>query len=229
MMSTFGDRAHQPLFIGRSHEMDIELAYQTVSGKHAAVYYENGVFSVKDQRSSNGTLLFLREPLDLPPCSTTRLRVGRKTIKICNVPATRWQKPSTAGGTFADNSKVGESKGRARSYIFSGGAGGGGGGGAGGGLGASPPPSLLPPGLTTGVGLGKAGAGANGTLSNEDGGANGDEEDEAPGVVPPPSVSSEAYRNILQDLMSIKKAENVEEEESPFIPRVNTYNAVVRA
>ena len=65
-MDRFGDRAHQPLYIGRSHDSDVELAYQTVSGVHAAVYYENGEFSVKDQQSSNGTLLYLREPLDIP-------------------------------------------------------------------------------------------------------------------------------------------------------------------
>jgi hypothetical protein len=193
IMSTFGDRAHQPLYIGRSHEMDIELAYQTVSGKHAAVYYENGVFSVKDQRSSNGTLLYLREPLDLPPCSTTRLRVGRKTIKICNLPATRWQKPSTSGGTFADSKLDKGSPKRAKSYLFSGGGGGG--------------SSLLPD-----VGATGEGATTSGSTTTSTGG-------EGEHI----AIHSAAYHKILKELMTIQREGEVEEEDSPFIPRVSEY------
>ena len=192
IMSTFGDRAHQPLFIGRSHEMDIKLAYQTVSGRHAAVYYENGVFSVKDQRSSNGTLLYLREPLDIAPCSTTRLRVGRKTIKICNLPATRWQKPSTSGGTFANSKLDRRSPKRAKSYLFSGSDGGG--------------SSLLPD-------VGATGGGA--TTSGSSTTSTGGEES-------PIAVHSAAYHKILRELMTIQR-EELEEEDSPFIPRVSEY------
>lgn len=86
----------RPLYIGRSHESDVELQYQTVSGRHAALSYANGVFSIQDLRSSNGTFLYLRKPLRIPVGSTTRIRMGRKTVSFTCQGVPRW---GGAGGT----------------------------------------------------------------------------------------------------------------------------------
>mmetsp|Transcript_18400 Transcript_18400/g.24283 ORF Transcript_18400/g.24283 Transcript_18400/m.24283 type:complete len:557 (+) Transcript_18400:175-1845(+) len=70
------------LVIGRSHNCDMILDYRTVSTHHAVVRYTNGSFFFMDLRSSNGSLLYLREPLELPYGSSIRLRWGRSTISL---------------------------------------------------------------------------------------------------------------------------------------------------
>jgi len=71
-----------PLHIGRSAECDVQLNYQTVSGRHATLTFVDGQFLLSDLRSSNGTFIYLREPLPLSPASPTRIRMGRKTVKL---------------------------------------------------------------------------------------------------------------------------------------------------
>jgi len=80
--------ARRPLVLGRSMDSDMQLNYQTVSGHHAALYYEGGQFSIQDLRSSNGTFVYLKEPLPLPPSSSVRIRMGRKTLRLSSVEAT---------------------------------------------------------------------------------------------------------------------------------------------
>lgn len=70
------------LFLGRSTDCDVQLNYQTVSARHAAITYRQGSFYLQDLRSSNGTFIYLREPLALSPSTPTRIRMGRKTIKL---------------------------------------------------------------------------------------------------------------------------------------------------
>jgi hypothetical protein len=70
------------LYLGRSTDCDVQLNYQTVSARHAAITYRQGHFFLQDLRSSNGTFIYLREPLPLSPAAPTRIRMGRKTIKL---------------------------------------------------------------------------------------------------------------------------------------------------
>ena len=71
-----------PLIIGRSHAADMQLNYQTVSGRHAALHLKDGRFLLEDLKSSNGTFLYIRKPLPLHIGETVRVRMGRKTLKI---------------------------------------------------------------------------------------------------------------------------------------------------
>jgi hypothetical protein len=77
-----GPSAGAPLVIGRSQEADMQLNYQTVSGRHAALYLRRGQFMLQDMESSNGTFLYIRKPLRLHPGETVRVRMGRKTLKL---------------------------------------------------------------------------------------------------------------------------------------------------
>lgn len=72
----------QPLYLGRSSECDVELNYQTVSARHATVTFFNNKFYIEDIGSSNGTFVYLREPLHLPANAATRIRMGRMTLKL---------------------------------------------------------------------------------------------------------------------------------------------------
>lgn len=75
----------QPLVIGRSTEVDMQLNYQTVSGRHAALHLTKGKFFISDLKSSNGTFMYVREPMRLRPDQTVRLRMGRRTVKFTAV------------------------------------------------------------------------------------------------------------------------------------------------
>jgi len=92
-----------PLHIGRSAECDVQLNYQTVSGRHATLTYVDGQFLLSDLRSSNGTFIYLREPLALSPTSPTRIRMGRKTVKLSVMGQTGLQRrmPSSSGNSAA--------------------------------------------------------------------------------------------------------------------------------
>jgi hypothetical protein len=65
--------ARRSLVIGRSLEADMQLNYQTVSGHHAALHFSGTGFQLSDLRSSNGTFLYLREPLQLVPGQPVRV------------------------------------------------------------------------------------------------------------------------------------------------------------
>lgn len=76
-------RASRPLVMGRSSDCDIPLNYQTVSGHHAALHYGgDGKFSLQDLRSSNGTFVYIKEPLPLALNQPVRVRMGRRTLKV---------------------------------------------------------------------------------------------------------------------------------------------------
>eukprot|EP00596_Hydrurales_sp_CCMP1899_P000354 CAMPEP_0119040282 /NCGR_PEP_ID=MMETSP1177-20130426/10155_1 /TAXON_ID=2985 /ORGANISM="Ochromonas sp, Strain CCMP1899" /LENGTH=941 /DNA_ID=CAMNT_0007005183 /DNA_START=421 /DNA_END=3246 /DNA_ORIENTATION=+ len=78
------DIASQPnaLIIGRSSSCSMVLDYRTVSTVHAILYYNEGKFFLQDRRSSNGTMVYLQEPLELPFSHPIRLRMGRSTLII---------------------------------------------------------------------------------------------------------------------------------------------------
>ena len=60
----------------------MQLNYQTVSGRHAALHLKDGRFLLEDLKSSNGTFLYIRKPLPLHIGETVRVRMGRKTLKL---------------------------------------------------------------------------------------------------------------------------------------------------
>ena len=44
--------------------------------------FQDGRFFLQDKRSSNGTMVYLQEPLELPFSHPIRLRMGRSTLSI---------------------------------------------------------------------------------------------------------------------------------------------------
>ena len=58
------------------------LDYRTVSTIHAIVFHNEGKFYLQDRRSSNGTMVYLQDPLELPFSHPIRLRMGRSTLTI---------------------------------------------------------------------------------------------------------------------------------------------------
>eukprot|EP01033_Poteriospumella_lacustris_P010467 gene10468-7441_t len=70
------------IMIGRSSSCAMVLDYRTVSTTHAKISYSNGKFHLTDERSSNGTLVYLQDPLPLPFGQTVKVRMGRTTISL---------------------------------------------------------------------------------------------------------------------------------------------------
>jgi len=85
--------------IGRSSSCNMVVDYRTVSTRHAKIFFENGQFMLQDQRSSNGTMVYLREPLRLPYDRMVKLRMGRSTLSL--EASTRWA--STLNSLFSRN------------------------------------------------------------------------------------------------------------------------------
>eukprot|EP01031_Cornospumella_fuschlensis_P038590 gene38590-46914_t len=88
----FGRRANAPphltdeelntIVVGRSSSCNMILDYRTVSTIHAKITYENGQFVLTDNRSSNGTMVYLQRPFPLPYSQSTKLRMGRTTLTV---------------------------------------------------------------------------------------------------------------------------------------------------
>jgi len=70
------------LSVGRSHRCDMMLDCQTVSVMHGIIMYNNGKFFYKDTKSKNGSMLYLREPLYLPPGKDIVLKWGDAFVTI---------------------------------------------------------------------------------------------------------------------------------------------------
>jgi hypothetical protein len=81
MLSDLMDNDNQ-LLIGRSSSCNMILDYRTVSTVHAQISYEDGSFYMVDKRSSNGTMVYLQEPLPLQFQQPVRLRMGRTTLTV---------------------------------------------------------------------------------------------------------------------------------------------------
>ena len=58
------------------------IGYRTVSTRHATISYSRGEFHYQDARSSNGSLLYLRGPLEIPTSRGIRLRMGRSILSL---------------------------------------------------------------------------------------------------------------------------------------------------
>lgn len=70
------------LVIGRSSTCNMILDYRTVSTIHANISYENDQFFLQDKSSSNGTMVYVREPVSLPFGRNVRFRMGRCTLNV---------------------------------------------------------------------------------------------------------------------------------------------------
>jgi pSer/pThr/pTyr-binding forkhead associated (FHA) protein len=81
VLSDLMDNENQ-LLIGRSSSCNMILDYRTVSTVHAQISYEDGAFYMVDKRSSNGTMVYLQEPLPLHFQQPVRLRMGRTTLTV---------------------------------------------------------------------------------------------------------------------------------------------------
>lgn len=72
----------QSLLIGRSSACNMILDYRTVSTVHARLFYEGGSFFLQDNHSSNGTMVYLKDPYHLQYSQTVRIRTGRSTLLL---------------------------------------------------------------------------------------------------------------------------------------------------
>lgn len=70
------------IVIGRSSSCAMILDYRTVSTIHAKISFINGKFYLSDSRSSNGTLVYIQDPLFLPYAQPVKVRMGRTTITL---------------------------------------------------------------------------------------------------------------------------------------------------
>ncbi|KAG5177672.1 hypothetical protein JKP88DRAFT_202330 [Tribonema minus] len=77
-----GTGSSRGLIIGRSRQCDMVLDYRTVSTRHAMVKFAGGAFHFADLMSSNGSYLYLREPLQLPYGETVFLKWGSNVVSL---------------------------------------------------------------------------------------------------------------------------------------------------
>ncbi|CAM9290338.1 unnamed protein product [Choristocarpus tenellus] len=82
VMNRTGTASTKDLVVGRSRQCDMVLDYRTVSTKHASVRYQGGRFYFSDLMSSNGSYLYLREPLQLPYGETVYLKWGSNVVSL---------------------------------------------------------------------------------------------------------------------------------------------------
>lgn len=76
-------RGQRCLTIGRSTTNNMTLRYRTVSQVHAKIQYDsNNDFLLTDDKSSNGTMLFLSKPLELDWGETMHVKIGRTILTL---------------------------------------------------------------------------------------------------------------------------------------------------
>eukprot|EP01034_Spumella_vulgaris_P022095 gene22095-28194_t len=76
------DEEANTVVIGRSSSCNMILDYRTVSTVHAKIHYQDGKFLLTDKRSSNGTMVYLQDPLPLSYATPLKFRMGRTTLSI---------------------------------------------------------------------------------------------------------------------------------------------------
>lgn len=84
------------LNIGRATTNHMVLRYRTVSHTHAKIQFYKGEFNIVDENSSNGTLLYLKKPLELPWGTVVNVKMGRTILGIKAKKRWRWQMASSA-------------------------------------------------------------------------------------------------------------------------------------
>jgi len=77
------DNATKAITIGRStSQCDMSIKYRTVSSCHAKMEYIGGEFLLSDLKSSNGTLVFVRQPVELAYGQLTHIKLGRTILTM---------------------------------------------------------------------------------------------------------------------------------------------------
>ena len=77
------DNATKAITIGRStSQCDMSIKYRTVSSCHAKMEYVDGEFLLSDLKSSNGTLVFVRQPVELAYGQLTHIKLGRTILTM---------------------------------------------------------------------------------------------------------------------------------------------------
>jgi hypothetical protein len=77
-----GTGSTRSLIIGRSRQCDMVLDYRTVSTRHANIRFSAGNFYFTDMMSSNGSYLYVREPLQLPYGEAVFLKWGSNVVSL---------------------------------------------------------------------------------------------------------------------------------------------------
>eukprot|EP00597_Dinobryon_sp_UTEXLB2267_P007673 CAMPEP_0170085114 /NCGR_PEP_ID=MMETSP0019_2-20121128/20090_1 /TAXON_ID=98059 /ORGANISM="Dinobryon sp., Strain UTEXLB2267" /LENGTH=795 /DNA_ID=CAMNT_0010301437 /DNA_START=383 /DNA_END=2770 /DNA_ORIENTATION=+ len=80
--STQTEEEANSIIIGRSSTCNMILDYRTVSTVHAKIHFHDGKFFLSDKRSSNGTMIYLQDPVHLPYMVPMKFRMGRTTLTL---------------------------------------------------------------------------------------------------------------------------------------------------
>lgn len=68
--------------LGRGHDCDARVADISVSRFHANITYKNGEFILKDNKSKFGTLVQIKDMIEIQPCQNAVVQCGRTLLKI---------------------------------------------------------------------------------------------------------------------------------------------------
>lgn len=82
LMRSDGNNSTRSLFLGRSSLSDMVLDYRTISASHATIKFKRGEFVFSDVGSSNGSYLYLRQPIKLTNSQPIQFRLGRSLISM---------------------------------------------------------------------------------------------------------------------------------------------------
>jgi pSer/pThr/pTyr-binding forkhead associated (FHA) protein len=85
--------------IGRSTSNHMTLKYRTVSQLHAKIKFQNEQFYLFDAGSSNGTMLFLREPLALEWNKSMHVKIGRTILTLKARKKWKWSGSGSGSGS----------------------------------------------------------------------------------------------------------------------------------
>ena len=69
--------------IGRGHDSDLRVNDISVSRLHATIKLKKTGFYLTDQKSKFGTLVLIKNRLDLSPNVTKAVQIGRTVINFC--------------------------------------------------------------------------------------------------------------------------------------------------
>lgn len=88
--SLLENKSNDLISIGRATSNNMILKYRTVSQRHADLKFHQGQFYLIDQQSSNGTMLYLKDPLELPWGKPIHIKIGRTILSMKAKKRWRW-------------------------------------------------------------------------------------------------------------------------------------------
>lgn len=68
--------------LGRGHECDVRIPDISISRSHATITYHSGSFILEDNQSKFGTLVQVRDMIDLHPLESVAVQCGRTVINL---------------------------------------------------------------------------------------------------------------------------------------------------